>query len=573
MKIEILGSKIDDYYPEVKLSKLLKSVLNSRNYTFDQIKSIEIPLDEEFESYNKIYGITHAADFLIKFIKLNPEAKIIIHGDYDVDGVCATCILWDYLYSKLKLDVFPIIPNRAEEGYGLSDKTLSRAAELNADLIITVDCGIKDVEIIDKYRSSFKFLITDHHTFLTKPNGEIILPQNTPIVHSAHPESNFSSMISGAATAWQFVRALEAKLNILKDNNAEEYIDLVGLSTICDIIPLTRENRKYVIKGLQKIKEGKRVGLNELIKISGLRFEDINAYHLGYVLGPKINAAGRVVHDAIDALRLLATKHLPKAEGLAIKLNELNVERQELTRKFLEKAEKQIRPDLKFIHIVGQNWPEGILGLIAGRLAEKYYKPVFVSSINDEGKITGSSRSQVQDFYLLKSLEAAANSLTNFGGHKQAAGYSSTIELIQSFDADIFNYIENNHQKEDFEKKIEVDLEIPILDMIELDEVKELDLLEPFGYGNKKPVFYFRNVKIIDLFRNGKSREHTKITLTHNTSSPVEAMAFNCDFTPDPETSYDFIGNLEINEWKGNRKIQISIKVILENGKIVYKGI
>lgn len=582
-KIVVKNTEIKDYFPNIKISNLVKTLLF--NLGLDEKQAYEfLNIDKsELESPFKIFGIKKAAKIIEKYIF--EKKKIIIHGDFDVDGVCASTILWEYLYFVRKADAFPIIPKRVDEGYGLSEKTVQKAIDMGGDLIITVDCGIKDVEIVEKYKEKIDFLITDHHQFLTNENQEIILPKAKAVVHSSHPKSKFSTPISGAATAWQLVRAMELlrkknlKANIKNSHNdlytnkssesvikkenfdINNSLDLVAISTVCDIIPMTTENRKLVLRGIKILSKNNRLGLKELMKVSSVSSENVNTYHFGFVLGPRLNAPGRVVNDAIYSMRLLSTRNPSQACELAKRLDELNAKRQELTSKYLNIAEKQINLNKIAFVITGHKWPEGILGLIASKLAEKYYRPVFVASIDENGKITGSSRSPIESFHLNKALEYAKDHLTRFGGHKMAAGFASEKRIFDGFEERIIEFIKWTTKEEDFIKKLEADLEIPDFNLITPESVMDLKKLEPYGIGNPRPKFLFRNCQIISIQEFGKTQEHLRLTLSHN-SSIIAAKGFNCvEKFPGLKINeiIDLIGYLTLNNWNNNMTVEVDI--------------
>ncbi|BDQ04531.1 MAG: hypothetical protein KatS3mg084_0049 [Candidatus Dojkabacteria bacterium] len=522
--IEIKIKEIKDYYPKLKIRNLTKTLLYSLGLNEEEAYNFITIHQQDFEDPFRIFGITKAALLINDYIEKGK--KIIIHGDFDVDGVCASTILWDYLYFTRRADALPIIPNRVDEGYGLSEKTIQKAINLNADLIITVDSGIKDRDLVDRFKHQIDFIITDHHQFLTDESGQIILPDAKAVVHSAHPESQFSTMISGAATAWQLVRAIEATKKNGPYIDTTDYLDLVVISTICDIIPLTTENRKFVLRGIEKIKENKRIGLQELMNIAAIDPVYIQTYHFGFVLGPRLNAPGRILNDAIKAMRLLATRNIKQAKELAVELNELNTKRQQLTEQFIQMAESQINTIDKAIVIKGSEWPEGILGLIASKIAEKYFRPTFIATVDRKGKITGSSRSPLEKLHLNQVLEAAKQHLLRYGGHKQAAGFASQISIFNGFEDTILEYIEKNTKAKDFSRSMKADVEISDLGTITIDDIEELKLLEPFGLGNPKPTFVLFDAYIEDIKTFGKDYNHIMFFIRHG-HGKITAKSFN----------------------------------------------
>lgn len=600
MNLKIQTDKIEPHFPDLPRSPLLQTLL--KNLGFDKDTAVQFlnSHKEEFVDPLDIFGIEKAAVVLEEAIE--KKYKVVIHGDFDVDGISATTILFDYLFFYRKIEVLPIIPHRVDEGYGLSEATINKALNWGANMIITVDCGIKDVVLVEKYKDLVDFIITDHHQFYTDENGKIELPPAKAVVHSAHPESKYPCMISGAATAWQLVRAVEIIRNrqdstdngenfqlktkntatalssetpplnnssinnhnqILKPN---EYLDLVAMSTVCDIIPLTLENRKFVQKGCKQVAGSKRMGLHELLKVSGVEPQKVDSYHFGFVLGPRLNAAARVTNDATDALRLLSTKKYEQAVSLAQKLNELNTKRKTLTQEFVEKAEKNIDPTKKAIVVLGHEWPEGILGLIAGKLSEKYHRPTFIASADEGGKITGSSRSPLSSFYLNKALEYAKKHLARFGGHKQAAGFASEVSIFDGFEQSVIEYIEANTTNTDFEKVIDISIALDSLDTITIQDIEELSILEPHGLGNPKPLFLIKNCKIKDYKRLGSEQTHLKLQIEVN-GKTYDGIGFGI-----AESYYDslhigdtinVVGQLGINEWNNNKKIQIELKHLI----------
>jgi single-stranded-DNA-specific exonuclease len=643
VKIRLKDRKIGAYYPSSKYGNLLQTLLKSLDLKEEEIEDFLFCHNLELEDPFKIFGMKKAVKVIEDALKKGQ--KIFIHGDFDVDGVSATAILWDYLYNERKADVTPIIPHRVDEGYGLSEKTIQKVLEgnktsdfrlqisknqtkqkrlkvsegievsslksevLSYPLLITVDCGIKDIAMVEKYKDQIDFVITDHHQFFTDENGEIVLPKAKAVIHSAHPKSKFSTMISGGATAWELVRGLELSrfettfLNSEIESSTfnlqpsvgqrqtetyrapertdlssealakgegsrfqvEGYLDLVALSTVCDIIPLTLENRKLIQKGLQQIAKTERLGLLELMKVSAMDKNNPNAFHFGFVLGPRLNAPGRVTNDATDALRLLATKNATQARELAQKLDELNIKRKELTQTYLEEAEKTLDLNKKALVVLGENWPEGILGLIAGKLAEKYRRPTFVGSIGEENHIIGSSRSPLDNFYLNKALEHAKDSLERFGGHKQAAGFASNTEIFPNFESKILEYIELNTSESDFDEVIDIDLELADISDITEKDIEELALLEPHGVGNTKPLFLFKNCGIENFSYLGSTKDHLKLNLNIN-GKKIDAIGFK--IAEKYQNLYvgqvtDVIGSLSINEWNNVKKMQIEIKEIL----------
>jgi single-stranded-DNA-specific exonuclease len=568
MNLRVKTDKLELHYPSLQYGKLLQTLLKNLNLSEEEVIKFLNSHSAEFEDPFLIYGMKKAAKVIEEAIQ--KSQKIVIHGDFDVDGVSASTILWDYLHYERKTEVNPIIPHRVDEGYGLSEKTIQKALNLGANLIITVDCGIKDVALVDKYKKQIDFVITDHHQFATNEKGEVTLPKAKAVVHSAHPKSKFSTMISGAATAWQLVRAIEQDRNKGNDQSTEDklenrYLDLVALSTVCDIIPLTLENRKLIQKGLKKMCENSRPGLSELLKVASVPAKDLTCYHCGFVIGPRINAAARVTNDAMDAMRLLSTRKRTQAEDLAMKLDNLNIQRKSLTMKYMEEAERNIDPSKRAIVVLGEEWPEGILGLVAGRLAEKYSRPAFVASAGHMGSITGSSRSPLDTFYLNKALDYAKAHLTRFGGHKQAAGFASEISLFQGFEEKILEYTLNETTDNDFIPVTDIDIALTSLSDITVKDLEELSLLEPHGLGNPRPLFILKECEVMNYSKIGSQRNHLKLQLKMD-GIMLDGIGFGLAEEYDDLhicQIIDVVGHLSVNEWNNAKKIQVEIKKLL----------
>lgn len=553
MRISEKALEVKKHYPKSELSDFIQTLLKNRNIEDHEIDGFFDTGDYDFETESGIYGINKAAEEILKAVK--SKKKIVIHGDYDVDGVCATAIIWDYLYNHQRADVWPIIPNRADDGYGLSDNTIQKAIDNGAELIISVDCGIRDVELVEKYKEKLDFIITDHHQFRTDEKGKILLPASLAVVHAMHPKSKYSTPISGANTAWQLVRAIDRIADTKM--NTDEYLDLVSISTICDVIHLSPENRKLVRKGFESIRNSRRVGLLELMNTAAVKKEDISSYHVGFIIGPRLNAPGRVKNDAMDSLRLLLTQNQAKAKLLANEINELNTLRQNLVKEYLEFAEKMIDHD-KVIIIMGEEWPEGILGLIAGRLSEKYFLPVFVGSKNKNGEIVGSARSPVLSVELHKVLESSSEFLTRYGGHSQAAGFATNIDLFEKFKHRMTEVIEDIIIEKPV-KEFECEFEVRNIVEISIDDIEQIKLFEPFGNGNPEPVFFFPECEILDFKKFGSTSSHTSLKLKIG-EGMIEAKKFNDEEVYTLGGKLSILGNLKINDWGGVKRMELIVR-------------
>jgi single-stranded-DNA-specific exonuclease len=489
--------------------------------------------------------------------------KIFIHGDYDVDGVCATALMWDFLYRELKADVLPFIPNRFDDGYGLSENSLEAIISQGAKLIITVDCGVKDIDKVKEYEArGVKFVITDHHTLPVNAEGENFVSDTAlAVVHPRYPGHEYPFVeICGTTVAWKLCEVIASTAKLKTDMTS--YLDLVALATVCDVMPLIDENRVLVALGLQRLKECKRLGLNALMQVAGVSKPDIKAYHLGFVLGPRLNAAGRL-ESAMEALRLLTTTSASQAEELSTKLQSLNSERQRLTQELLAKAEimiSKLPPDQKIYFIHGENWPEGIVGLIAGKLTEKYGRPVLVGS-NSGSEIKGSARS-VGSFHVANAFKELSDLLERHGGHALAAGFTVKPENADKFNSELVKLAEKTSDS-DLESQLIIDLLISG-SSVNVELAEALLSLEPYGFGHTMPVFMLADVEIINCRSFGKSSEHINWQFRQD-ANIITAVQFgvgkdNIEFQVGDRV--DVAANISIDEWNGRRQVRLMVKAM-----------
>jgi len=487
--------------------------------------------------------------------------KIFIHGDYDVDGVCATAIMWDFLYRVVGADVHPLIPSRFDDGYGLSESTLDQIVEEGGELVITVDCGIRDNELIKQYqKKGLEFIITDHHSLDTDDKGNPIVSESAlAVVHPSHPDGKYEfPQLSGTAVAWKFCAQIANEGNVDVDMN--RYLDLVAMATVCDIMPLHGQNRILVREGLNKMRKTTNVGLKALMRVTGVNQQDIQTYHFGFVFGPRINAAGRL-DTAMTALRLLSTQSFDQADKLALELNRLNTERQKLTQELLEEASAQIaglESEQSLYFVVGEDWPEGIIGLISGKLAEKHNRPVIVGSMQD-GVVTASGRSP-KGFHLAEALANIGDKLDRYGGHAQAAGLSFQAKNQKEVQEALVKLAKEAFKSSDFDPELEIDIVLEP-EEISIATAEQIAQLEPFGMGNPTPSVMIRNAEIIKCRTIGNQKQHMKLIVEVN-GKRLDVIHFNG--FPSWEgmqmgDRVDLVGALEINEWQGRRNLQIKI--------------
>ncbi|MBI5358945.1 single-stranded-DNA-specific exonuclease RecJ [Candidatus Amesbacteria bacterium] len=468
-----------------------------------------------------------AIDLIRKHIFLNN--KIMVYGDYDVDGICATAILWETLYSGYK-NVFPHIPHRESEGYGLSIKGVDHCLAQEAKLIITVDNGIVAFDQIDYIRQKgCDVIVIDHHEPDTKlPNANVIL---------------HSKECCASGLAWFFSRDYLSKSTSL---------ELATIATVCDLVPLVDLNRSFVKHGLVELQNTRRVGLLALIQEAMIK--KITPYEIGFIIGPRLNAMGRLEH-AIDSLRLLCTHDVDQAAKLAKLLGDTNRQRQDETKNAVDHAlgmiDENNLPDLIVVSDTGYH--AGVIGLIAGKLTEKYHRPSVAISIG-ETESKASCRSIV-GFHITKYLRNFDKLLMAVGGHSMAAGFtvsnSNLPKLLKKL----------NNIKIDpkiLVKKQRVDLEIP-LSSINYELLSKLKELEPFGLGNPSPVFSTSGVEVSNVKSVGKDGKHMKLKV-----GELDAIWFNAKIITDGLA--DVVYHLEINEFNGKTSLQLNVRDIMTHG-------
>lgn len=463
----------------------------------------------------------------IKLIKqhIQNKNKIAIYGDYDVDGICSTAILWETLYQGYS-NVFPHIPHRESEGYGLSIKGIDQCLTQGAKLIIAVDNGIVANTEIDYCRSkNCDIIIIDHHEV-----GDS-LPSANVILHS--------TSTCAAGLSWLFCRDFCEAANT-------EHLALVATAVICDIVPLIGLNRSFAKHGLVELNKTTRPGLKALFKEAAI--EKIGAYEVGFVIGPRINAMGRLEH-AIDSLRLLCTHDPKRAEELAMILGETNKARQDLTKNALTHAMSIVDPMADILIVADTSYPQGIIGLLAAKLTEKYYKPAIAIAVGPV-QSKASARSII-GFHITEHIRSANHLLLGAGGHAMASGFTVETSKLAELTAFLANA---KIAPEILIRKTRVDAEISL----SLIDEKLYDLIQtfaPFGLGNPQPTFITKNIQIESVKRMGKSLQHAKLQIDR-----FEAVAFNNEDIPD--NPVDIIYTLDKNTWNGTSRLQLIIKNI-----------
>ncbi len=468
----------------------------------------------------------------IKLIKAHIKKghKIAVYGDYDVDGICSTAIMWETLYSSYK-NVFPHIPHRESEGYGLSTKGIDHCLEQGAKLIIAVDNGIMAHKQIDYCKSKHcDIIVIDHH----EPGD--LLPQPTVLLHSISA--------CAAGLTWLIARDFTGVAN-------SEQLSLVALATICDLVPLTGLNRSFAKYGLDQLKITTRPGLLALYQIARLKPNDLGAYQVGFVLGPRLNSMGRLEH-AIDSLRLLCTKNISQATQLAQVLDSTNRQRQTETEISVTHALGKINKDAipAILVSVDTSYHQGVIGLIASKMVDTYWRPSIAVSIGEEVS-KGSGRS-IPGFHLTNYLREFSGLFDSLGGHAMACGFAIKTKRLD----DLFQVLGSAQiDPQLLVKSRRVDMEIP-LETINFDLLHHIELLQPFGLGNPTPTFQSSQVVLSKSRRVGKNFQHLKCQ-----AGDLDAICFN--YAPEISSSpASIVYTLEKDTWNGADKLQLVIKDI-----------
>lgn len=499
-----------------------------------------------------------AVDRLVKALK--NQDKITIYGDYDIDGLTSTTLLFDALKSFGFKNISTYIPSRFDEGYGLTINSIEKIASSGTKLIVTVDCGSRsEKEIIKANEIGIDVIVTDHHNVVS------IQPPAVAVVNPKRPDHQYPFCdLAGVGVAFKLVQALQIRFNVSSSTSSglpygqEKWLlDLVAFGTVCDVVPLTDENRAYVFWGLNVLKKTRRLGLKALIAVSNLETDKINSRSLGFVLGPRMNAAGRL-ETAGCALELLTAESSEIAFNKAQYLDELNSKRRSEQDKIFKEASAQVesRPDDPVIVVSNKGWNHGIVGIVASKLLEKYHKPALVlQELEDISK--GSARS-FGDFNITRAIEACKSLIKSGGGHSLAAGVTLPTENIEAFRKAINElYLKLNLTNQESALLPRVDA---IADLSEINEelAAQIEQLEPFGYGNSRPVIQTNELTVCKVFRMGNNQQHLKLQLSDKNGQKMTFLAFNApkNYFVNPGSQVSVRYEIELNDWNGLRSVE-----------------
>lgn len=548
--------KINKISDKFNISKLLAKILVNREIENDeQIKVFLNPTRNDFYDPFLMPDMEIAVNRIIKAIQSNE--KVVIYGDYDVDGITSTTVLKKFLAER-GLDVGYYIPNRLEEGYGLNKEAIQDIIDKNYTLMITVDCGISGVEEVNLCsKLGLDTIITDHH----EQSEE--LPKALAVVDAKRKDNKYPFReLAGCGVVFKLIQAISIKLG-LKEEEYLKYLDIICVGTISDIVPLVDENRVIAKLGLMLIPQTRNIGLKTLIAESGYKKIDLGT--ISFVVAPRINACGRMGYQN-EALKLFLTNNIEEARQITANLNKYNIERQSKEKEIFEQAilelEKEDIDNLNSIVLCGDNWHHGVIGIVASKITEKFFKPtILIGFEGDEGK--GSGRS-LPGFDLHDALVKSSEYLEKYGGHEMAVGISIKKDKYNDFKKK-FEEIANNQNVKEILPVIKIDGIINSKDITK-DIVKEIEKLEPFGEKNKTPIFVYKNLKI-DSIRALSEGKHLKLVLKDD-NLLINAIGFNLGYLSEEYTigdKIDVAGILEINNFGNQEIVQINIKDIMKS--------
>jgi single-stranded-DNA-specific exonuclease len=562
-KWELKERKNSDY-DETALEKYGSVVLELlSNRGVCTVKERELFFDATYEKISGmecIFGMSEAVERIL--LAKNKKERIAIFGDYDADGVTATALLFEVLSDLGFSNLTYYIPDRQLEGYGMNKKALEFLAADGVNLIITVDSGITNVvEVEMAKKMGMDVIITDHHHI---PE---ILPTAVAVINPHLENSGFAfSDLAGVGVAFKLAQNLYRKISPKKSDQLKWLLDLVAIGTVADCVQLLGENRILVKYGLVVLSKTRRIGLREMFKVGKMEISEDNfpdTQKISFQIAPRINAAGRMDHASVS-YKLIMEKNQINARMMALDVESKNQERQKITTEIMKEIETIVLRDFadkRFVFVSNPHWPVGILGLVAGKAVDKFGKPIVVFQ-DQETVFVGSLRS-IPEINIIEKIETCSDLLSKFGGHSQAAGVCLVRENILPFCEEMTKLIEAELENKEIIPRLAIDLEISAeqIDWKLLDQLKKM---EPFGMGNKEPVFLSKKMQIVDIRTVGTGNKHLKLMLKSIKSGTrvFDAIGFKLgeEFAYlKKEDIIDVVFNLAQDEWNGTKKIQLKL--------------
>ena len=551
-------SVINSFSKSCKIDYVFATVLLNRG--IDNADSLAKYIKKPLSAVNNpmlLPDIQNAADRIIKAI--SEKERIVIYGDYDVDGITATALLYKFL-KEVGADVGYYIPDRLSDGYGMNIMSINKLAKQGTKLLITVDCGISSIGETELAKAlKTDVIITDHHTCRER------LPDAYAVVNPKRLDSEYPFCeLAGVGVSFKLVLALAMKMGLNTKEYFDKYVSLAAIGTVSDVVSLTGENRIIVDRGLEKLAQNSNTGIKMLLKVCGAQNRPINSQTVAFVIAPRINAAGRIKNAEL-ALKLLLSDNEEEAYSNACLLDEINRERQSTEAMIYKEALEMLSSDEKYknkrvIVLAKEGWHQGVIGIVASKICERFYKPcILISSDGTVGK--GSCRS-VGGINIFSALLECEDELTGFGGHALAAGLSLNMQDLDAFDLHINKYVSENIKNEPV-KTIDIDCSVTP-DFITLQNIRAIGRLEPFGADNEKPVFALCGVRILSTDTMGADNKHLKMKIEAG-QNIFEAVGFSmghiAKFLPSGEI-IDLAFTPEINSYQDTQRIQLFIKDI-----------
>ncbi len=542
---------------ELKVNSLVAGVLVQRGYKDPEAANRFLHPDlDHLTSPTLLPDFQAAADAILAARDLGET--IYIHGDYDVDGVTSAALFGRFL-ELIKCKVVVHVPHRMKEGYGIHLSAVEAAHEAGAKLFVTCDCGTSAIEQVNRARElGMKVVVTDHHELGST------LPDALAVVNPHRPEyAGHFGEICGAAVVLKVCAGIAEQLGMPVKQFYRAYLDLAALGTIADVMPLVDENRVIAKLGLEQLGASKKVGIRALLEVAEIP-QKVDAHHVGFQLGPRLNATGRI-DDAARALSLLLERDVRAAQETAKALDELNRERQDAQRRIVEEAlEMVVEQGLCNDHVIvvaGETWHPGIVGIVASRILETFYRPTFVFTQSEDGtKLKGSARS-IDAFHVKNAMDEVAHVLETYGGHAKAAGATLKIENLIPFRTGINEVAAGLLSPDDLLPVFKADFEVGCEEVIGR-SVEELELLKPFGNGNPRPRFMAKDLDVVSL-KSTKNEDHVIVKLQPQDSASFDSIAFGMGkrFAEiQPNTMVDILFEPEIDSFNGSKRVKWSMR-------------
>ena len=541
-----------------QISPLIVQLLYNRGITTPRDVKDFLAVADFDDTPFRLNGMNQAVTRLRQAIRQGE--LVAIYGDFDADGVTATALLVDVL-SALGARVKPYIPHRVDEGYGLNTEALRQLASEGVGVVVTVDCGIRAIaEVNHGNKLGLDFIVTDHHSV-----GEEV-PPALAVINPKQPDCRYPfKHLAGVGVAFKLAQALlrvNSRVPVAKGEvsvNEEDLLDLAALGTVADLAPLLGENRSLVRRGLERLNAAERVGVRAMIAQAGLKLGQIDAATIGFVLGPRLNAAGRI-DDAAKSYDLLTCRSPEEAADLAQELEQLNRDRQRLTAETLERAKEQVLmvgESEKLLFAAGKDFLSGIVGLVAGRLTEEFYRPCLVVELGAE-ESRGSARS-IPEFNITAALDQCSDLLVRYGGHAAAAGFTVANDNLEALRERLKELAAEQLEGVELTPTLLIDAEV---ELSEVDWATQalLTQLEPCGYANPAPLLLSRRAIVRGARAVGTDGNHLKLTLSDGRGIK-DAIAFHQGRWAGKLSGYiDVVYSLEINEWNGRKRLQLNVK-------------